>query len=226
MGRGEKASSFPSHHSLLALYAHSHHPPIALFPSSRGPTEPWEACGGCSNFISTSYRTPPPLPPPKKKRKTKITWDKKINHNICIYILIHVPLVLTNKNLLQKAQAQFAVSFYYNNPNNLGLAKSETGSTNSAKVLDRTVPPWRAIFHDSDSVELFWIKTKFQLDWSLVLRLVKHVYIMESGSNVLNCHTHLSYTVLKLCVFCITFSSWETWRRWLSKSTLLSSTMI
>ena len=51
------------------------------------------------------------------------------------------------------------------------------------------------------------MKTKFHLDWSPVLRLVKHVYIMGSGSNVLNCHTHLSYAVLKLCVFYITFSS-------------------
>lgn len=51
------------------------------------------------------------------------------------------------------------------------------------------------------------METKFHLDWSPVLRLVKHVYIMGSGSKVLNCHTHLSYTVLKLCVFYITFSS-------------------
>ena len=78
MGRGEKASSFRSHHSLLALYAHSHHPPIALVPSSRGPTEPWEACGGCSNFISTSYHTAPPPPPEKKREKQKLLEIKKL----------------------------------------------------------------------------------------------------------------------------------------------------
>ena len=70
MGRGEKASSCPSRHAPLALYAHSHLPPIALVPSSRGPTEPWEASGGCSNFIRIRYHSPPP-PPPKKERKQK-----------------------------------------------------------------------------------------------------------------------------------------------------------
>ena len=86
MGRGEKASSCPSRHAPLALYAHSHLPPIALVPSSRGPTEPWEASGGCSNFIRTRYHSPPSPPPQKRKKtKTKITLDKKINHNICIY---------------------------------------------------------------------------------------------------------------------------------------------
>ena len=71
MGRGEKASSCPSRHAPLALYAHSHLPPIALVPSSRGPTEPWEASGGCSNFIRIRYRSPPPPPPQKKERKQK-----------------------------------------------------------------------------------------------------------------------------------------------------------
>ena len=71
MGRGEKASSCPSRHAPLALYAHSHLPPIALVPSSRGPTEPWEASGGCSNFIRIRYHSPPPPPPPKKERKQK-----------------------------------------------------------------------------------------------------------------------------------------------------------
>ena len=86
MGRGEKASSCPSRHAPLALYAHSHLPPIALVPRSRGPTEPWEASGGCSNFIRIRYHSPPPPHPPKRKKtKTKITLDKKINHNICIY---------------------------------------------------------------------------------------------------------------------------------------------
>ena len=70
MGRGEKASSCPSRHAPLALYAHSHLPPIALVPSSRGPTEPWEASGGCSNFIRTRYHSPPP-PPPQKKKENK-----------------------------------------------------------------------------------------------------------------------------------------------------------
>ena len=72
MGRGEKASSCPSRHAPLALYAHSHLPPIALVPSSHGPTEPWEASGGCSNFIRIRYHSPPPPPPPpKKERKQK-----------------------------------------------------------------------------------------------------------------------------------------------------------
>ena len=70
MGRGEKTSSCPSRHAPLALYAHSHLPPIALVPSSRGPTEPWEASGGCSTFIRIRYHSPPP-PPPKKERKQK-----------------------------------------------------------------------------------------------------------------------------------------------------------
>ena len=71
MGRGEKASSCPSRHAPLALYAHSHLPPIALVPSSRGPTEPWEASGGCSNFIRIRYNSPPPPPPPQKKKENK-----------------------------------------------------------------------------------------------------------------------------------------------------------
>ena len=69
MGRGEKASSCPSRHAPLALYAHSHLPPIALVPSSRGPTEAWGASGGGSNFLWIRYHSPPPPPPPQKKER-------------------------------------------------------------------------------------------------------------------------------------------------------------
>ena len=62
MGRGEKAkrlsplSPFPSHHSLLALYAYSHHPSLALLAClacSRVPQSPLSLgkdCGGSSRL--------------------------------------------------------------------------------------------------------------------------------------------------------------------------------
>ena len=67
MGRGEKAkrlfplSPFPSHHSLLALYARSHHSSLALlacFACSRVPQSPLslrKTCGGGSRLGNVSF---------------------------------------------------------------------------------------------------------------------------------------------------------------------------
>ena len=52
-------SSFPSHHSLLALYARSHHPSLALFACSRVPQSPLsleKACGGGTGVCKTRTR--------------------------------------------------------------------------------------------------------------------------------------------------------------------------
>ena len=68
MGRGEKAkrlfplSPFPSHHSLLAPYARSQHPSLALLAClacSRVPQSPLslgKGCGGGSRLGNVSFR--------------------------------------------------------------------------------------------------------------------------------------------------------------------------